>query len=224
VDIAATLSVILGGLITILVAVSIEFMRRPRLVLEIAPPVDNQYPNGHPAQRVRFLRLRVTNRALPRCLRFISRLTASQCAASITFHRLDGQRVQARAMEGRWAGLPEPVPGRIQIGGQVGEFFDSARTLVGQRIDVPAGESELLDVAAKFDDEPHFYGWSNANYFSDPIWRPSEWRLEPECLLVKVVLRSIGERFEGLFRLVGDAGLAGFRLELSLQQVRALNP
>jgi len=179
-DIAAIMSVILGGLITIAVAGSIEFMRRPRLDLSIAPPVDNQYPDARPARSARFLRLRVTNHALPRCLRFISRLTASQCTASISFHRFDGHRVRANTMAGRWAGLPEPVPAHIQIGDQVGVVFDPARALVGQRIDVPAGESELLDVVAKFDDEPCFYGWSNANYFCDPMWRPNEWRFEPE--------------------------------------------
>ncbi len=215
------LSIVFGGLITILVAVSIEFLRRPRLSIEIDAPGDNQYPPGYPAQRARSVRVRVANRALPRWARFISRSTASQCAAAITLHHLDGQRVQARVMEGRWAGTPEPVPAPIRIGDQSGLLFDPARALVGQRIDVPAGESEALDVVAKFDDEVQFFGWSNASYFSDPMWRPSEWRFEPQRLLVRIVVRSIGERCEALFRLAGDVPIADFRLEPPLPEDRA---
>jgi hypothetical protein len=38
---------------------------------------------------------------------------ALQCRAEITFHHQDGHNVFGRAMDGRWASSPEPVPSPI---------------------------------------------------------------------------------------------------------------
>jgi hypothetical protein len=50
-------------------------------------------------------------------------------------------------------------------------IIDTMRLSLKSRIDVYPGESEPLDVAARFDDDVQCFGWSNEGYFSDPPWR-----------------------------------------------------
>jgi hypothetical protein len=84
------------------------------------------------------------------------------------------------------------------------------------RIDVPPGETQRLDVAARFDAEDECYGWNNESYFSDPIWRNPEWRLNAGRYLVKVTIISAGDKCIGLFRLINDVSRLDFRLEAIL--------
>ena len=117
-------------------------------------------------------------------------------------------------MTGRWSGSPEPVPNHIILNNKVeGMMWDFARLTAPQRMDIPVGTAEPVDVAARFDDDPDCYGWSNESYFSEPIWKNPRWRLAPGRYLVHVVARSQGETAEKTFRLVTDVRRTDFRLE-----------
>ncbi|GAB4374931.1 MAG: hypothetical protein Kow0042_19920 [Calditrichia bacterium] len=94
--------------------------------------------------------------------------------------------------------------------------FDPSRFTLTPRIDVYPGESERLDVAAKFDDETECYGWSNESYFSEPAWRNPNWRLPTGRYLVKITIVSAGEKFSRIFRLVNDVPRQDFRIESAL--------
>jgi hypothetical protein len=214
------LSIFFGGLITILTAICVENLRRPRLSLAIEDsPLDVPSPDGKGMRRN--LRLILRNHPLPRVARWMQRAAATQCRGEITFHHLDGQDIFGRTMAVRWVGSPEPIPSRIVgLNGTV-QFFiqDFSRTTTDSRIDVYPGEGELLDVAVRFNDEADCYGWNNDSYFCD--WRNPNWILYSERYLVKVVINSSGEKCTDAFRLVNDVKRTDFRLILASAEDKA---
>jgi hypothetical protein len=207
------LGVALGAVVAILITILVENLRKPKLQLGLDPPTDVEYQN-RPAQNVRFLSLELVNTPLPRWARWMSRSTALQCHGEITFHHLDGQNVFGRAMTGRWSGSPEPVPISFRIGDQLVSISDPSRLTT--RIDVPPGETQHINVAARFDAEDKCYGWNNESYFSDPVWRNPDWRLNAGRYLVRVTIVSAGEKCVSLFRLINDVPRHDFRIEKSL--------
>jgi hypothetical protein len=213
------LEVVIGALIAILLTIWVEYLRKPKLSLRIAPPVDMEY-YGKPAKHARFVGIEVVNAPLPRIARWMMRNAALQCHGYITFHHLDGQNVFGRSMPIRWSSAPEPVPMILTVGYQQIVITDPARFTLSPRVDIYPGESEKLDVAAKFDDDNYCYGWSNENYFSTPPWRNPDWALPPGRYLVKVVIISAGEKVQGIFRLINDVGRQDFRIEPPLPQDR----
>jgi len=217
------LQIVVGALITIGIVVFVEYFRKPRLKLTIAKPVDVPYTNRL-ANKARYLGLMVENEQLPRFVRWLSRSVAIHCYGTITFHHLDGQNVFGRSMQIRWSSSPEPLP----IQGFIShwqtnwpqakmEIFDPIRALPDLYMDIYPGESEGLDVAARFDDDPECYGWCNDNYFSKPPWRNSSWKLDSDRYLVKVEVTSAGVRCIAFFRLINDVPINDFRLENAQQ-------
>jgi hypothetical protein len=209
--------VVLGAIIAVLIAITIEVLKKPKLDFAIIPSVDMVF-NDQPANSMRVIRLKLVNRPLPKWARWMSRNPALQCHGNITFHYIEGQNVFGRTMIIRWAAAPEPNPLLIQIGNTQGHVFDPVRITHLQRMDIYPGESADLDIAARFDDEPECYGWSNESYFSTPPWRTVSWRLEPNRYLIKVTVLSSGETFSRIFRLINDVGQQDFRLEAALPE------
>jgi hypothetical protein len=217
----AIAEIFLGAILSIITTIVIEFQRKPKLIIRIAKPSDNRYPN-HPATRAKFLGVDVENKPLPLVFRWLSRNTATQCFAFLTFYHLDGQRVFSSAMVGRWSGSPEPVA-PIAISGDnitiknVTISFDLSAASVLKR-DIFPGNLERLDVAARFDDDSECYGWNNEAYFSSPRWRNPKWKLQPDRYIGKVEVETSGEKTVELFRLCNDVSLEDFRLEPAQKQ------
>jgi len=109
--------------------------------------------------------------------------------------------------------MPEPVAVQFVVGATQVAIFDPSRAIAESRIDVYPGESTPLDVAAKFESEEDAYGWSNLSYFSNPPWRNQDWKLPRGRYLVAITISSSGQKCEGLFRLLNEAGPKDFRLE-----------
>ncbi|OIP32311.1 MAG: hypothetical protein COW04_00395 [Deltaproteobacteria bacterium CG12_big_fil_rev_8_21_14_0_65_43_10] len=206
---------VLGSIIAALITIYIEVLRKPCLQLQVVPPVDMSF-NGQPANRMRSVRVRLINRPLPRWVGWMYRNPALQCHGNITFHHLDGQNIFGRSMILRWVRAPEPNPLRIQIGHEQGLVFDPVRITHIQKMDIYPNESEVIDIAARFDNEPECYGWSNESYFSVPLWRTPSWRIETGRYIVKVNVLSSGKTISALFRLINDVGQTDFRLEDAL--------
>lgn len=200
------LSIVGGGVITVLTALCVEYLRRPDLRLSIEePPCDVPYHDGaHPARDARYLRLILRNDPLPRFARWMQRGAALQCRGEITFHHLDGQNIFGRAMVVRWSNSPQPIASQVLDNGGVVQFhiIDFARPASESRIDVYPDEVQLLDVAIRCDNESECYGWNNDAYFHR--WRNPDWTLLRGRYLVKVVITSSGQKCTGVFRLVND--------------------
>jgi hypothetical protein len=221
IEMSSIAEIFLGAILSIITTIVIEFQRKPKLIIQIARPSDNRYPN-HPAARAKFLGVDIENKPLPLVFRWLSRNTATQCFAFLTFYHLDGQKVFSSAMVGRWSGSPEPVA-PIAISGDnitisnVTISFDFSAASVLKR-DIFPGNLERLDVVARFDNDSECYGWNNEAYFSNPQWRNPKWQLKPDRYIVKVEVETSGEKMVELFRLCNDVSLDDFRLEPAQKQ------
>ncbi len=195
-----------------------ENLRKPRLGLRIAVPVDVTY-TSHPANKARYLGLMIENKQLPRWAKWLSRNAAIHCSGSITFNHLDGQNVFGRSMQARWWGSREPLPIlAVAKGLPLIQILDPVRLSPEMHRDIYSGGSEQLDVAVRFDNDVECYGWCDNNYLSNPQWRNPDWKLDKGRYLVKVEVISAGERCVGLFRLINDGPVSSFRLEKALAE------
>jgi len=211
------MQVILGAFISVLVTALIEWLRKPRFSVTLEdPPFDASYPDDSPAQRVRYLRVNVTNRQLPWWFCWMSRNAALQCEADVTFLRLDGQRMFVKPMPGRWADLPEPIPLVGEVGGQPLRLYDPNITKELRHLDIYPGQPRLLDVAARFDTDQECHGWTEANYSSEPRWRNPGWKLPAGVYLVKINVNADAVTISSAFRLINDVSIENFRLEVTL--------
>jgi len=206
-------AVIVGGLITIATTIFIEWLRKPRLQIDICPPTDNTYKKSMPAQEARFLYVHVSNKSLPFLARWMSRTPALQCHGTITFHDMEGQRIFSRAMPIRWSDAPEPVTPQVIVNNTSVVLIDPHRMALIERRDIYPGELERMDIAARFDNDTDCYGWSNENYFSKPTWRNPNWCLPRGNYLARVNVVSAGDRCTRIFRVINTAQRTDFRVE-----------
>jgi len=201
------IEVIIGALIAIFLTIFIEFQRKPRLEIETLETL--------PMDLIGSARLRVRNKPLPGWLRWLSRQPALQCHGNITFHNyINGQDIFGQEMQIRWVNLPEPLPIDIGLDNKiVGHIYDPVRILQLQRIDIYAGEYEDLDVAVKFHGEEICYGWNNESYRYSG--RNPSWKLEEKQYLIRMSIRTAGEKITRIFRLLNPGTKDGFRIENS---------
>jgi hypothetical protein len=196
----------LGAILSILITVWVARLYRPSLLLSIDPPLDLVYEVNAPAKKARHLRLRLHNEALPWYARWTVRAPAQQCRGEITFHQLSGEPLSSGdKMPVRWVNSPQPVS--LPIVSRTSrtvefEMLDIGRMTSESRIDIYAGESELLDIAVRFDDEQDCFGWNNEAYFHQ--WRNPKWQFPRSVYLARVIVRSSGHKCEGLYRLFND--------------------
>lgn len=151
----------------------------------------------------------------------MQRSPALQCRGAITFHHHDdGQNVFGRAMTVRWSGSPQPIPLEgVTPQGERFQILDPMRLTTDSRIDVYPGETELLDVAVRLDEDEQCYGWNNEAYFFQ--WRTPGWMLARGRYLVHAVVSSSGQRCSAVVHLVNDVARGDFRLEPTSKNDRA---
>ncbi len=121
----------------------------------------------------------------------------------------------------RWANSPQPIANQIcDLEGNPRFYIqDFVRAATASRVDVYPGEEQLLDVAARFDDESDCYGWNDESYLH--LWRNPNWKLPTGRYLVKVVVTSSGQKCVAALRLINDVAL---RTDFRLLPVSAGDP
>jgi hypothetical protein len=199
------LAVIFGAIVSMGIAILIEYLRRPNLDLGIDPPVNISHLN------MRSLRVRLSNKALPGWAKWTLRAPALQCRAAITFHSPDNkQDIFGRAMEGRWTETPEPL--RLEPATPEGQPIVMMPPWRG--VVVYPGESEVLDIAIRVDGDDNCYGWNDESYTCTPFGRNPNWKLPQGRYLVQVVVTSSGQKCDRWCSLINSASsLTAFRLE-----------
>jgi len=197
----------------LLVGIFIEYQRKAKLSLKIEhPPTDRTYKSA-PAQEARFVRVRLHNRPMPSVFKWLGRQAAVHCHGGIRFYHLsDGAPVFSNPMPIRWADSDEPISHQVGPDGKLLQFFDPAKYNAAFYRDCYAGDSEPIDVAARFDDDQDCYGWSNENYLPGKAWRNPEWKLPNGRYLVEVTVHSAGDKISGVFKLENSVARQHFRL------------
>jgi hypothetical protein len=92
-------------------------------------------------------------------------------------------------------------------------LVDFSSLTLASRIDVYPGESELLDIVMRADNDEECYGWNNEAYFSTPPWRNPNWKLPHGRYLIQITVTSSGQKCVRGFRLINDVSRKDFRLE-----------
>lgn len=207
------LGAFLGAVLSLLVSMIIEHQRKPKLSLKIEePPTDMNYTD-RPANKARFLRVRLSNRATPWYLSWLGRNAAIHCHGEIQFyHQNDGAPVLSKPMPIRWAGSEEPLSFQVLPDGKFAQLLDASKFHAAFYRDCHAGSEEPIDVVARFNDETDCYGWTNENYLPNKLWRNTDWKLPNGRYLVAITVHSAGEKVVDLFRLENSVGIQHFRL------------
>jgi hypothetical protein len=207
-------AVFLGVLSSLIVAMFVEWMRKPRLSFSILPPeeIGMYSADGALIERYVALKVRVSNDALPVSFRWMQRQSARDCRATLHFLREDKTPFIARPMVGRWAGSVQPVPlqGIIHPSMETIEIHDIARLTADSRIHIPAGETEDLDVAVRFPAANNAFGWTNESYRYGG--RHPGFSLPSGRYLVDIVVQSEGVKKQERLRIENDHTIEEFRL------------
>ena len=212
-----------GAVLSILASIAIEYLRKPKLDLTIeTPPLDrSNLPTS--VAKSRALRVWITNKPMPKLLRWLGRAAAYQCTGDIQFHHLDdGAAVFSRLMPIRWSGSDEPFSHQVLPDGRIAQLFDPTKYNAGFRRDCFPGSPELVDVAARFDNDEDCYGWSNESYLPNKNWpRNPDFRLPKGRYLVKATVHSSGERISRVFVLENSVAREHFRLLIASEREAA---
>lgn len=204
----------LGVLGSLIVAMFVEWMRKPRLTISILPPENVAlYGVGAVTRLFVSLKVRVSNESLPFAFCWMQRQSARDCRATVHFLREDKTPFIDRPMPGRWAGSVEPVPIQcvIRSSGETIEIHDIAQLNADSRIHIPAGETEILDVAVRFPEETNAFGWTNESYRHDGNRHPG-FTLPKGRYVVDILVQSEGVKRQECFRLENDHTTKEFRL------------
>ncbi len=217
------LGAFLGALLSFLATIAVEYQRKPKFKFVIeSPPLVRTHPAGAPVTQSTFLRVLVTNKAMPKPLTWLGRSAAYQCTGDVQFHHLDdGAPVFSRAMPIRWAGSDEPFSPQLMPDHTVVELFDAAKYNAAFRRDCFPGTTELVDVAGRFDNDDDCFGWSNESYLPGKGWRNPEFKLSKGRYLVKVTIHSSGDKTSGVFKLENSVARQHFRLQAASQEEAA---
>jgi hypothetical protein len=200
-----------GAVFTVIFALWLESQRRPNITISIAET--REFPGGFVGstdKKWRSLRVSVFNDPSSWVSWLMPRAPAQMCRAQISVLREDGTALHDKALVGRWTDTPEPYV--VWMGEEKQKF----PVLLNQQelrsaLDIASGESELLDVAIRVEDDEKAYIWNNQTYFA-PDWRNKDAELDHKVYLLEVAVTSSGRAVKKRFRVNNDANFSAFRL------------
>jgi hypothetical protein len=184
----------LASIPALFVALFFDRLRLPKLKVVTGEDAnaDNTYsaPSAHANERWKFFRVRVINQPFPLLFRWIPRYAAENCRAKVQFAKI-GDEQKSFSMLSRWSSTPE-LP----------HITNDAivKILHPDPVTIPVNESELMDIATKYENEKEAYGWNNESYFNN--WRTPTYKLERGKYRVRVTVSTQnGSSFIGDFEL-----------------------
>jgi hypothetical protein len=169
---------LIASLLAAIIVLLIERMRLPNLVIiddnkaNTTPTYGQEY--GENRGKWKFIRVSVLNKQMPFFLKWLTRQTAENCRAMISFFNDAGEAIFT--MKGRWADTPElaflpPNEGIIKI-------------LYPEPVSISVGDRQVLDVVAMKEGEREAFGWNNEAYFNH--WKTQKYRLSKGEYNVKI--------------------------------------
>lgn len=214
---------LLGAILSAIVAIILDWAKRPKLSIQVyvLPNRVKQYGlKREILAEYNAVLVEVCNRK--RWPKFWPRQTAVGVSARISFH--DSSSCQNlfnnRAMRGRWASQPQPET--VVVTDEEKKLSNNPSLIsIHPSIDIAWGESEQLDIACRFIGDDWAYGFSNENYYDDDcLYRAKRWRITTPICLVRVEVRSTGERATEVFRLRNITGSGTLELTSATRQQR----
>lgn len=214
------------GAVALIVAVGIEWAKRPRLSIEPG----EFFAQGPVAWT--FAPVWVRNKQMPRLLRwFLAREAAQACRATLDFYTWGTDTKVMPSVPGRWSGNPEPLravrvdpdPTNAMAYAAAGQeppvqfYAEYDPTLDSREHDVrSSGDGEQVAVAVlRADGSGDAYAWGTESY-AYPKWDKPEWRLPHGTYKVVVTIESSSVAKQRTFKLEFlDNDFAKFRLTVA---------
>jgi len=203
---------LLAGVFGILIVLTLERQRRPRLVFKIKTDEVLGLPENDLLGRMqcRWPTVEVHNLKIHRWLSWVySGDPAFACRAWISFHNpTDGGRIFRNEMIARWheADQPRVMPIR-KPDGTVVVLLEG----VQNAIDIPTGECGTIAPVYRAKDSESCYGWNNESYLHS--WQHPLWKLDKGRYIARIRVVTGGREFVGAFKVINDAPFDDFRIE-----------
>lgn len=198
---------IVGALVSVVLVLLVERERKPKLAISVEK-------GNHIHHKRKFLRVIVTNKAIGALAGlFVTRQPALMCRAYITFltEKNDPVFAKGRRMLGRWSNTPEPAY-LLPFNNGVMTIRDPSRTR--DLIDIPPDDFEVLDIVMRTEDGETCIGWHNAVIQNPQAEVETRFELPKGRYHVLVSVRTAGQDFRHVFRIVNDhPSIESFRLE-----------
>jgi hypothetical protein len=202
---------VLGAFVSIGTTVVVSALRRPRLELKIprgaglpvwkwSREIAGKSVADVPFAEAYFAYLEVYHRELPGWLRWLLREPAIGCYAEISVHRHDTYAPIWDSTYGpmavRWFRSPDPT----RPDSQKTSVFDPSEFAPSPRMDIIAGDSELIDVIAYIPGDEYIHFWNNESY-TYPEWRNIKRRVRPGRYYVAAKVICAGASWRRVFEL-----------------------
>lgn len=209
------LGAFLGALLSLLATVFVENQKTPKLNFEIGSPFDKE---GTPEEKFsdsRILRVRVSNKPVPRFLRWLDRAAAFHCTGDVQFHHENGAPVFSHPMQIRWSGSEAFSSELVEVGNIVKTRIsikspDVKKMLAASWRDFLPGEHHFMDIAVRYDDEDDCFVLSMESFWSEI--RNPDLKLPKGRFLVKVTIHFSGNNMSQVFALENSVSKKDFRL------------
>jgi hypothetical protein len=210
--------IILGGLVSFFFIMWVEYQRLPKIRLNISypNPIDVNFfdDNGKIINQVKSLRINVSNEKLDSW--WLCRYPASKCYAFITFYHLSGQKIFDTPMAARWVKAPQPVPIRGLVNGSKITIYDLERLTPQSNIDIHPGETEIIDVAVRPNNNDFGYGFCNESYFAPGLLFP-KWKFGKGEFNIIIEIISSSGKVKEIFKIINNGKNGDFKLAEALQ-------
>jgi hypothetical protein len=200
---------LIAGIVGIVFVLWLERQRRPGLSMEVGVPSTIDEQDVLKRIPTTFLRVNIHNKTVPKWLSWVyDGEPALTCTGWISFYHLDGECIFSKEMLARWSETQDPPS--IQITktekGAVARLVNTQNS-----VDIPPGESTLIDICCRFNNEEVCYGWNNESYLHN--WRNPARILGKGTYLALVRVKSGGREFQDVFVIINDGLFRDFRLE-----------
>jgi hypothetical protein len=179
---------LLLAIVAIVLTISIEWLRRPRLEVRTMT-----WQARQPVAWT-FAAVRIHNNPLPGFLRrFVVRGTAECCEVTLEFREPGKNYLAIPVVPARWSSQPEPRRAVLigDVGGQPSFALQYDPTIVPgtKRLDLPAGDNgeEVAIAVLRLDGSASGFGAESYEFLD---WKNPDWELKRQVYEVTVCVRA----------------------------------
>ncbi len=195
---------------SIILALWYTDLGKPRLSIQIIAAEQVSIGTSKPKQ---WLKLSVLNRPLKH-LPFISRNTAFSCHGTVAFLDLSNNLIFDMPI--RWSNNPQPIRSNF-VEGKIVTLIDQSLIRASNYVDIPADESEALDVCYRDPSEKEAIGWNSDSYWINEGRFPNR-ILASGDYIVQVTIKHNDGSDQSQFLLHNPGSINGFGLALFIDQ------
>jgi len=200
---------LVGAVFSAFFVMWLERKRKPKLGLNIEKAGETDWGENQVPRYVKVLTVGVKNSQLCCLLRpFMHRNAADHCYGNVFFYEQSGKGYASifDKIEVKWKSFPALL--KVPSG--------NLKELTSYEVrynDIHPGETELIDIVAKYDSEEECYVWCYDSYSSKyPRLKNPYFRISNKEFFVYVDIRFAGQHLNGVFKVTNGVSREQFEL------------